>query len=884
MARRFDSEPKKFIWKPKYSVAISVIISVVISIIMYANYLQYKHIMEQLFTESSSIIANPENIQSYQIIVLIGFINLLIISGGIIFYILQKRRNFNKVIKGINEELAETSQNCETMRKQYELITENVSDVIITLDMDGKITYITPSIEDYLGYTPEEFIDAGVEKFLSRRSMRAVAKDIIFRKQEPAKFKEVNTYEMELKRKDKHRIWVELKTVGISEGEKKVGFLGIFRDVTKRRKNERFLKFQSDVMYNISDEVVITDTKGKILYVNKAVLLHTGLKRKDLIGKTQTVKKATGSDSITKKELIETVNKDGKWEGILSSELPNGNHRVASSRCKLLYDDYKKPIAIIAISTDITDQISIEEELKESEKKYRLLITNVSDVIWTSYKDFNINFITRSVGHFLGYDPEAFLKMKQTEYLSPDALDKISKLKRRINYNFNSVNFPIIFNAQLICKDNTRKWAEAKINPLLEEDGEVVGFVGVWRDITSFILTTERNKTLEDRLSQGEKMEALGRLAGGVAHDLNNVLTGIVAYPDLLMLKMDDDDPLRKKVMAIKKSGEKAASIVEDLLSLSRRGVNKFAPVNVNKAVKDVLESPEIEKLQIYHSKISIKFSEDKTTPSISGAEFQISKVLVNLLTNAAESIENDGEIFISTKFESSKNRTLRFSNIPEGDYTVLSVTDEGVGISKEDQKRIFEPFFTSKTMGRSGTGLGMAVVWGAVKDHDGFIELTSKVGTGTTFDLYFPALAGTSPIDEVKLDRKSYQGNGERILVLDDEEVQLDIAESLLSEINYKVKVTNDVKKINSLVKSYDPDVILLDMILGDDKDGLDVYNEIIKTRPKQKIIIISGYSESERIKEALKLGAKKYIKKPYTIEDIAVNIKEVLLEDSNE
>ncbi|MDA3838861.1 MAG: PAS domain S-box protein [Candidatus Delongbacteria bacterium] len=817
----------------------------------------------------------------FQLVIII----LLIVSlCSMIFYILQKSKSYNKTIKNISEEHEEASKSCEDMKQQYELITNNISDVIVTLDMSGKITYITPSIEDYLGYTPQEFIDTGVEQFLSKRSMRAVAKDIIFRKQEPEKFKDVKTYEMELKTKEKHRIWVELKTVGITEGEKKVGFLGVFRDVTKRRKNERFLKFQSDVMYNISDEVVITDTKGKILYVNKAVLLHTGLKRKDLIGQTQTVKKANGSDSITKKELIEAVNKDGKWEGILSSDLPNGNHRIASSRCKLLYDDYKKPIAIIAISTDITDQISIEKELKESEKKYRLLITNVSDSIWTSDKDFNINFITRSVGHFLGYQPDAFLKMKQNEYLSPDALDKISKLKRRINYNFNSVNFPIIFNAQLICKDNTRKWAEAKINPLLEEDGEVVGFVGVWRDITSFILTTERNQTLEDRLSQGEKMEALGRLAGGVAHDLNNVLTGIVAYPDLLLLKMTAEDPLRKKVLAIKKSGEKAASIVEDLLSLSRRGVNRFAPVNVNKVVKDVLESPEIEKLHIYHSNIQFKFTEDDTTPSISGAEFQISKVLVNLLTNAAESMEGGGSIFVSTKFESSKNRTIRFNNIPEGDYTVLSVTDEGVGISKEDQKRIFEPFFTSKSMGRSGTGLGMAVVWGTVKDHDGFIELTSKVGTGTTFDLYFPAIAGTSPIDDIVVDRKSYQGKGEKILVIDDEEIQLEIAQSLLNEINYKVKTTTKVNEVDSLVKNFDPDVILLDMIMGDDKDGLDIYKEIIKIRSDQKVIIVSGYSDSERIQEAMKLGVKKYVKKPYTLEEIAINIKETLLEESNE
>ena len=357
---------------------------------------------------------------------------------------LKQSRKYRNTIKNINEELETTSKESESMKKQYGLITENVSDVIVTLDISGKITYITPSIEDYLGYTPEEFTDAGIEKFLSRKSMRTVAKDIIFRKQEPDKFKDVRTYEMELKTKDKRKIWVELKTVGITEGDEKVGFLGVFRDITKRRRNERYLKFQSDVMYNISDEVTITDVKGKIIYVNKAVLLHTGLKRKDLIGKTESVKESS-KGSMSKKELIDAVNKDGKWEGVLSSVLPNGKNRVASSRCKLIYDDHKKPVGIVAISTDITDKISIEDELKKSEKKYRLLITNVSDAIWTSDKDFNINFVTRSIGHFLGYESEAFLKLKQNEYLTPDGLDKINKLKRRINYNFNSVNFPIIF-------------------------------------------------------------------------------------------------------------------------------------------------------------------------------------------------------------------------------------------------------------------------------------------------------------------------------------------------------------------------------------------------------------------------------------------------------
>jgi len=239
------------------------------------------------------------------------------------------------------------------------------------------------------------------------------------------------------------------------------------------------------------------------------------------------------------------------------------------------------------------------------------------------------------------------------------------------------------------------------------------------------------------------------------------------------------------------------------------------------------------------------------------------------------------GNIFISTKFETSINNSIRYKNIPDGDYAVITITDEGVGISREDQKKVYEPFFTSKVMGRSGTGLGMAVVWGTIQDHNGYIELKSKLNEGTTFDIYLPALAESAAFENEIMDRTSFKGKGEKILMLDDEEIQLEIADSLFSELNYNIKTVSDPHKILREIDDFLPDLVILDMILTGEIDGLDVYKKIREKYKDMKVMIISGFSESDRVKEALALGVKKYIKKPFTIEEIGLAVREVIETD---
>ncbi|HAQ62694.1 TPA: hypothetical protein DCR49_12010 [Candidatus Delongbacteria bacterium] len=873
------TDPKKVIsgyWRPVYSIYISIIVAFIVTLIMINSHLQFFKVVETDSGGTQTLLFGLG--YGYTVMILVGFVVLLIILGGILLYTIQRRREYSCEMNEILQELKRSSNEYSSIHERYKLITENISDVILTTDMQGRITYVTPSIEAYLGKSIDDLTGKKIEEFVTKKSVRVLSKDIIFRRQNPEKFKEVSTNEIEFIGRDGQILWVELKMIGFTENGQQKGYLGVFRDVTVRKKNELSIKFQSNVLYNISDEVNINDLNGKVIYVNKAVLNDLKMTWDEIIGQTKTVLLPDPEYNISKSDIIKWVLERGHWEGIVGNYLPDGRRRIVATRSKLYYDDNKVPVAIISISTNITKKVEMEKELKKSENRYRLLVENVSDVIWTSDKDFKITYVTKSVEKFLGYTPDQLMLLMKNEYFSPDTLEKIEKLRARTEHRYGNVAYPVVFNAELICADRTRKWAEAKINPLIEDDGAVSGFVGVWRDITSFILTNDRNRALEDRLSQSEKMEALGRLAGGVAHDLNNVLTGIVAYPDLLLLKIPEDDPLRKKVIAIKKSGQKAAAIVEDLLSLSRRGVNKFTALNMNMLIRDLLESPEVEKLKVYHPQIRFKFSEGKSVPPVSGAEYQISKVLINLFTNACEAMPTGGNIYISTKFESSINESIRYKNIPDGDYAVITITDEGVGISKEDQKKIYEPFFTSKVMGRSGTGLGMAVVWGTIQDHNGYIELKSKLNEGTSFDIYLPALAESAAFENEIMDKTSLRGKGEKILMLDDEDIQLEIADSLFTELNYKIRTVSDPQKIMREIDDFVPDLVILDMILTENTDGLDVYKKICEKYKDLKVMIISGFSESERVKEALSLGVKKYIRKPFTIEEIGLAVREVL------
>ncbi len=385
--------------------------------------------------------------------------------------------------------------------------------------------------------------------------------------------------------------------------------------------------------------------------------------------------------------------------------------------------------------------------------------------------------------------------------------------------------------------------------------------------------TEQERRRLEKELSRAQKMEVLGRLAGGVAHDLNNVLSGIVSYPDLLLMDLPADSRMRAPLEIIKKSGERAAAIVQDLLALARRGVMAKKTISLNDVLREYSQSLEFAKLCKGNPGITVEQQLDNRLHPVEGSPVHLQKAVMNLTINAFESIENTGRVTLSTENIQLDSTINGYEVIEPDDYVVLRIKDSGSGMSPEVIGKIFEPFYTRKQMGRSGTGLGMTVVWGTIKDHGGFLDIESTPGTGTTISIYFPSVDADSPVamEESSGKQQLHRGSGQSILIVDDMVVQQEIGVSILEKLGYRAWAVSSGEEAVEFIKKQSVDLVLLDMIMPPGMDGLETYQEMLMVNQQQKAVIISGYSANDRVREALALGIGAHLKKPYTIEQVS-------------
>ncbi len=343
-------------------------------------------------------------------------------------------------------------------------------------------------------------------------------------------------------------------------------------------------------------------------------------------------------------------------------------------------------------------------------------------------------------------------------------------------------------------------------------------------------------------------------------------------------MKIPEDSPIRKTILTIKRSGEKAAAIVQDLLALARRSVPIIEIVNINDIIVEYLKSPEYEKLKSYYSEIIVETEMQKDLLNIKGSPVHLSKIIMNLVSNGVESMPDGGKLIISTDNKYIDIPINGYDEILEGDFVCIKITDTGIGMSSDELNRIFEPFYTRKTMGRSGTGLGMSVVWGTIKDHKGYINVKSEKEKGTTFTIYLPATREQNDNHKPETKIEDYYGSNEIVLVVDDIKDQREIAKDMLTILNYSVVLASSGGEAIEYLKTNTVDILLLDMIMDDGMDGYETYKRILEIHPGQKAIIASGFSETDRVKQALKLGAGAYIKKPYLLKTLGKAIRSEL------
>ena len=542
--------------------------------------------------------------------------------------------------------------------------------------------------------------------------------------------------------------------------------------------------------------------------------------------------------------------------------------QLSESLNRMVKDLQETTVSRDLLIQEIEEKKRTEEALRESEERYRSLSEVTIEGIAFHDKGVLVDINTAFTKIF-GYEVE--------ELIGKNAIDIVVLPEYRdVIYEKVATHFNKPYEIMAQRKDGT-------IFPLEIEAREAhykgnILRVASLRDISAHKKAEEEQKKLEAQLQRAQKMEALGTLAGGVAHDLNNILSGIVSYPELLLLEIPEDSPLRNPILTMQRSGEKAAAIVQDLLTLARRGVAVTEVVNLNQTISEYLKSPEHEKLKSFHPHIKAETNLEIDLLNILGSPVHLSKTIMNLVSNAAEAMPDGGKISISTENRYIDIPIRGYDHVEEGDYVVLTVSDTGVGISSADMQRIFEPFYTKKVMARSGTGLGLAVVWGTVKDHKGYVDLQSAKGKGTTFTLYFPGSREELTKDKSLVSIQDYMGKGESVLVVDDVEEQREIASRILKKLGYSVTTVSSGEEAVDYLKDNSADLLVLDMIMDPGIDGLETYKMILEFYPNQKAIIVSGFSETKRVKEAQRLGAGAYVKKPFLLQRIGLAVRDEL------
>jgi two-component system cell cycle sensor histidine kinase/response regulator CckA len=528
---------------------------------------------------------------------------------------------------------------------------------------------------------------------------------------------------------------------------------------------------------------------------------------------------------------------------------------------------------------EVGERRRAEEALRKSEAAHRLLAESVSDTIWVLDPDsLRFTYLNPAIERLTGYTPEEALELSVTDLLTPHSLERIlPQIAAELELEQSGGGDPNRFHqaeVEQYHRDGSTRWVEVTASFLRDTQGQMTGILGVSRDVTGRKTDEAERLRLEFQLEQAHKMRAIGTLVAGVAHDLNNILSGLVSYPELLLLDLPPDSPLRGQVEAIRRSGVKAAAIVQDLLTLARRGVVAPEVVNLTTLVEEFLQAPEIHQLMAGRPDIRLVTELAGDLLNTLASPVHLQKSLSNLLFNAVEAMPAGGSVRIATANRYVDQPAPRKGSPPEGDFVVLSVSDDGIGISPEDQLRIFEPFYTKKAMGRSGTGLGMSVVWSTVQDSRGHIDVRSQEGRGARFDLYFPVTRKVVEPTERRVVLEDYLGS-EGVLVVDDVAEQREIAAAMLGKLGYRVAAVESGEAAVAYLREHPVDILVLDMIMPPGMDGLETYREVTRLRPGQKAIIASGYTETERVQQVQALGAGAYLKKPYTLEKIGLAVR---------
>ncbi|MCW8933280.1 MAG: PAS domain-containing protein [Gammaproteobacteria bacterium] len=636
-----------------------------------------------------------------------------------------------------------------------------------------------------------------------------------------------------------------------------------FNELQDQIEEEKKALHDQQFAFDQHNIVGITDVKGTIMYANDMFVKISGYSREELIGKNHSILNSAYHDEQFFKNMYQTISAGRVWRGDICNKSKAGIEYWVATTIVPFMGENKKPISYMAMTTDITEQKSTKSNLTRAQKMVHIgsweydLIRN--KLHWSNeiFKIFEIDEDEFSVTY------EMFV-----DVIHPDDRAMVEKAYK------NSVKsgVPYEIEHRLLMKDGRVKIVREQCETYYDENGKPLRSMGVVHDIT-------QSKHTEEALRRSQKMDAVGQLTGGIAHDFNNIMGIILGNIELLELQSIQDEKITKRMHPIKKSAERAVNLTRQLLSFSRRKADQLSVVNINdqlSEMKSLIEhsiTPEIE--------VVYQFGENLWITKIDPGDFQ--DAVINIVINARDAMDRSGHLTIeSSNCHLDEKYCLRNPDVKQGDYVQLIISDNGKGMSIKQQERVFEPFYTTKAEG-SGTGLGLAMVFGFIERSEGHIKVYSEIGIGTTFRIYLPRAYKTDDlvIESAEEDSESLLRGNETILVVDDEEGLRELARDTLEYLGYKVLISSNGKKALQVLEA-NPHINLVfsDIVMPGGINGYELAEQVAEKYPQLKILLTSGYTQKAVARNGQARFAVNLLSKPYSRQELAKRIRDMLEE----
>jgi len=509
-----------------------------------------------------------------------------------------------------------------------------------------------------------------------------------------------------------------------------------------------------------------------------------------------------------------------------------------------------------------------DEALLQSEEKYRTILESIEEGYFEIDLDGNLTFFNDPLCKILGYSRNEMQGMSTRAFSTEDTIKKFDDIFEHLKNTGEPVN---VTDYDAIRKNGKHVALELSASQLKNSEGRTIGIRGVLRDVSERKQAEEERRKLENQLQWAQKMESIGTLAGGIAHDFNNILMGIQGNASLILLKIDPSHPGYEKAKNIEKYVESGTELSKQLLGYARRGKYHMKATDLNDIIENsaTLFGRTKKEIQIHK-----RLAEDIWTVEVDRG--QIDQVLLNLYVNAWQAMPEGGDLYLETENIVLDHNFVKPYEVEPGNYVKISVADTGVGIDKENQERIFEPFFTTKEMGR-GTGLGLASVYGIIKNHGGYINVYSEKDQGTIFTIYLPA--SEKDVDEAEaLAVTILKGTG-TVLLVDDEEMIIDVGKELLNELGYDVLFAKSGAEAIEVYKQKHKtiDLVIMDMIMPGIIGG-EAYDRLKEINPDVKVLLSSGYSLNGQATHILRRGCNGFIQKPFNIKQLSYSIHNII------